>query len=221
MSYRFLRLGALIVLATAAFSTARVIRSGRPNRARSTLALADKSDSAELASIGASSGRQLVAYVFVSSKCGYCRAKDVKEAIRGLRALLLTRYRSEFRRISVVGVAIDDKTADGFGYLHDIGSESFDEIDVGGGWQNEHAVNKIWRDHDSEALVPQILIVSRRLNATWKPFDLQFAADSALHSIRGRAELLRWVQQNAPLNYVTRTESASTPGASRPTAVSP
>ncbi len=222
MSHRFVRLGVLMVLAMGAFSTARVIRSRVPNRARSTRAVAEKSDSAELAAIGAGSGLQLVAYVFVSSKCGFCRANDVKEAIRGMRGLLFERYSSEFQRISVVGVAIDDKTADGFGYLHEIGSESFDEIDIGGGWQNEQAIRKIWRDHDSEPLVPQVLVVARQLHATWKPFDLQFATDSALRSIRGRAELLRWVQQRAPLDYVTRTVQALTPGGvSRPGPVSP
>jgi hypothetical protein len=167
-----------------------------------------ESDSATLERIGLGSGRQLVAYVMVSSKCAACNSSEVKDAIRGLRQALGDHHRETYRRVSIVGVAVDGPR-DGLSYLEKVGLDAFDEIDIGRGWLNEQVVRHIWRDNASQAEVPQIILVERRMAATLTPLSLQFGSDSLLRVVLGKRDLIHWLAHGTPTNYATRVVAGS------------
>jgi hypothetical protein len=138
-------------------------------------------------------GQELSAYVFASSRCGFCQDKGTKRAVASLRGALATRYGRTFRTIRVIGVALDDDVQDGMGYLSSVGLDAFDEVSVGGGWFNSHHVELIWRGGHGSAMVPQVLLFGRSVSATAEPFLVRYSPDSLVSVLRGRDELLQFV----------------------------
>jgi precorrin-6B methylase 2 len=154
--------------------------------------------------LGVSPGRHLVAYVLVSSSCGFCRLDEVKAALGSIRYNLRRAHAVDFTRISVVAVSVDETVGAGLGYLGEIGLDKFDQLVVGGGWLNPQVISYVWQKRWTLALVPQVILVSRAVGAEEKPASVSVAADSVLRVVHGRDELLNWVRQGTPAFYETR-----------------
>lgn len=190
----------LIALAAVGFITAVAIKSRRSAAPRgSSVATSTLPETTQLAALGLGSGRELVAYVFLSSHCDYCRRPETKKAVARIRPLLVTRYSTAFRSVKVVGVAVNSDVRDGLTYLNQVGLGSFDEISVGSGWRNDEVVRLIWRNRLAEAAVPQVLVVSDSMRSSMNPLVLTYAADTVLLVVSGVKTLVTWVRDGVPL----------------------
>ena len=196
------RIKRLSLAVTAAVALVAAFAGGRAGRllwARRQAVLAaraipaDAPDSVKLAARGLRVGQELTAYVFASSRCGFCQDKGTKRAVASLRGALASTYGQTFKTIRVIGVALDNDVQDGMGYLSSVGLEAFDEVSVGGGWFNSNLVELTWRGGHSSAMVPQVLLFGRGVSAIAEPFLVRFSSDSLVSVLRGRDELLRFV----------------------------
>ncbi len=191
----------VVVVGTSLLASYRATRawrqSSRPRRAETA---AVNSSGARESRIYPS-GRYLIAYTLLSSQCGVCRDKRTRQAIEVLRDSLRARHSTEFAAISVVGVAIDDDLSAGVRYLRRMGGsrQVFDELSVGGSWLNEFMTTLVWRDGMGRAEVPQVLLVTRHVNALGFPRFIDVQGDSLLLNVPGRDSLIAWVNNGTPI----------------------
>lgn len=205
---RTLRLLILGGIALASFSLAYAWRSRTTWSAEQPSWTSEPlTDSAKLAAQGIVPGRQLVAFVLLSSRCSYCQRSDTKSAVARLRQELSRTNADRFANVSVIGVAIDSDLAEGLAYLSDVGISAFDEISVGRGWVNEHLSNQLWRMSDGVPAVPQVLLVSRELDAQLNPvMKVEVGQDSLLAAMIGYKALVEWVESGADVARVDGSE---------------
>lgn len=190
----------MVVLVAICFAGAFALRVRGHSSGAQDMASGETPDVAELKSLGVRSGRELVAYVFVSSHCGYCQQADTKNAVANVRKLLAKRHGVAFRGVKVVGIAVDGDEEEGIEYLRTIGLKNFDEISVGAGWRNEQITRLIWRDKVAEAEVPQVVLVTHVMTSTLSPLVLSYGTDSVVSVVRGSKALVEWVKAGVPLN---------------------
>lgn len=178
---------------------------------RSTGIRSDSGPSAvTLSDMGFEPGRQLVAFVLVSSDCSYCKQPDTKLGIAALRDRFRTNTSNGYRSATVVGVDLDLNLEVGLNYLRGIGLDQFDEISVGKSWLNENLVRLVWRDKAAPPSVPQVIIVSRDMNAKLKPLRVDFTTDSVLSVLTGRKAILSWVRAGAQVPKLAHDELVAT-----------
>jgi hypothetical protein len=174
--------------------------STQPATARTALA-GEISDSARLAALDIHPGRQLVAYLFGSAKCGYCQDPKVKATYANLRQSLHDRHGNEYASISVVGVAVNTDMDEGLTYLRDIGLKRLDEISTGDGWRNEHITNLIRYRKAAEPALPLVIVMERNLSASLTPvLSLHFDPDSIITVVQGRDAIVDWADHGFPLH---------------------
>jgi thiol-disulfide isomerase/thioredoxin len=145
------------------------------------------------------SGYHLIAFVFVSSACGFCREERTMEAIGRLRDSLRVAGGTRFAQVSVVGIALDQTIGQGLEYLRSLGKPElvFDEISAGGGWLNEYVANFMWRAGIGKPAVPQVILVIRRIDTMAFPRFIDIQADSVAGVIDGRDAIIKWVNTGA------------------------
>ena len=119
-----------------------------------------------------------------------------------LRDSLRHNNAAAFSSVHIVAVAINTDLREGLAYLDSIGFEHFDQVSVGDGWQNQHVVRLIWRDHVAEPEAPQVILVTRAMNARIDPVELTFTPDSVIGAVSGYRALLSWVDAGAHLDRV-------------------
>lgn len=197
------RISILIIIAATSFALALVGKRRAEARAadaeRAAIPL-DAPDSVRLAAGGIRPGRQLVAYVFGSSRCIACSGPALRAAYARLRPSLRAAGAAQrVASVSVVGVAVNNDLGEGLGYLKRAGLESFDEVGVGRAWQNDHVRRLIWDDPGARPLVPQVVVVVRTLAARLDPFDLEVTGDSIVRRVVGTTEIVGWVGGGTPL----------------------
>lgn len=196
------RISLCVLLAAAAFVGAFTYKSHLSAESAPTrVALAgEMSDSARLASLGIHPGRQLVAYLFGSSKCGYCQDPKVKSTYANLRESLRKRHGSEYASIAVVGVAVNTDLEEGLTYLRGIGLDHLDEISTGDGWRNEHITSLIRYRKAAEPGLPLVIVMERSMSATVTPvLSLHFEPDSIVAVVQGRDGIVDWADQGFPI----------------------
>lgn len=188
------RVSALTLIATCTFVAAFVVRKRQQAHPPAAVPATEVTlpDSVRLAKIDLAPGRQLIAFVFGGSKCASCRSPEVKVALTALRDTLHARYDQSYRTVRVVGVAINTDVNEGLEYLQGIGLDAFDEISVGGGWQNQQVVRLVWRLQVAEAAAPQVVIVSRKMTAVLSPMAVHYGNDSLVTAFAGRKALGEW-----------------------------
>lgn len=150
---------------------------------------------------GPPSGHHLIAFVLLSSECGFCAEKHTKIAVSQLRDSLLRSQSAAFQRISVVGVAVDRNIDNGLKYLRGLSRSgiAFDEISVGGMWLNETITALVWREAVGTPSVPQVLVIEREVDASAFPGHIEIRSDSLLLRVSGRDSLIDWVAHGTPL----------------------
>ena len=113
-------------------------------------------------------GTHLIAFVFTASDCGWSTFPEGMEAIRSLRRQIRSEHGNSYAQISVVGVALDADPDAGLQFLLDLSggtpSRAFDQISAGGSWLNEQAVRLFWRKQAAVAVIPQVVVIERRVD---------------------------------------------------------
>lgn len=203
------QLGLLTVLASGSFMLAYAMRreQAAPVVGATTTAIpaANAPDSVRLAAFGIRPGRQLIAYVLVSSHCGYCQRDDTKAALASVRTSLRRAHARDFQAIRVIGVAVNTEVDAGLEYLRSVGMASFDEISAGDGWLNEQIGQLIWRAKTTDASVPQVVVVSRPMTARLGPMAVTYGSDSTLAVVAGPKAITSWVRGGTGLTGVPTT----------------
>jgi hypothetical protein len=163
----------------------------------------------------AAHGRNLVAYTFIASDCGWSTLPRSRETIRSLRTRLRTTHQAEYAQISVVGVGLDLDASTGVAFLADIAggsiSEAFDQVLVGGSWLNDKALQVMWSDRLIKPALPQILVVERSVGtqdyiATSR---LTVGDDRIVANIVGEREIADWATGGFRLDPVEATAAAA------------
>lgn len=144
-------------------------------------------------------GEQVVAYLFLSSQCGFCTDAKTTDAIIRLRDSLLVSNAGRFARLEVVGVALDEDLGRGSEYLLDLTRRGaqLDQVMVGGGWMNEGMRNYVWRDGLGRPEVPQVLALARSIDASGYPRHIEVGPDAAVLRVVGRDDVIAWVNRGA------------------------
>jgi hypothetical protein len=152
-------------------------------------------------------GEYLIAFVFLSSDCGWSSLPNMIKAVGNLRETLHDSHEVSFAKIQVVGVALDNDLEAGLGFLAELGSgelgRTFDQIAVGGSWLNEEVVRFVWQDEMAEAALPQIVVIERSVDTR----SYLTARTIGVHNDRilvnpiGNAEITEWLRAEAPLDW--------------------
>ena len=111
----------LVAVLVAAVAGSYIVSRGLLASGSGSSASALRSDS-----LGPPSGKYLVAYVMVSSRCAACRDERTRTAIGSLRDSLRSSHSAAFAKITVVGVGIDG-VEPGVKFLRTFGP-AFDEL---------------------------------------------------------------------------------------------
>lgn len=161
--------------------------------------------------MGIKPGRQLLAYVFVASRCGHCQRADTRTALRELPRKFKDAAAADFKAADVVVVALDANVDEGLAYLRTLGVHEFDEISIGRAWLNEHMTWWGWRSKVAEPAVPQVVLVSRDMAASYPPLSVRYTRDSVVAVLSGRNAVVEWVGGGADIADAVRIsrESAS------------
>jgi hypothetical protein len=157
----------------------------------------------------------MIAYVFGSTRCGYCEQSDMKRAFGSLREQLRKDHGDQFAHVAVVGVAVNAGVEEGLGYLREIGLNNLDEISVGQGWRNEHVTSLIRYRKAAEPAVPLIIVLERPLTARLTPFEESVGPDSVIGVVQGHDEILEWVREGTPVRPYPLEDSATDPVSQR------
>jgi hypothetical protein len=208
---RFRQFFLLVLLGAVSFGFAFVVKSGNFQHNAPQVVTRPPitaPESVRLAALGFNPGRQLVAYVFVSSDCSYCQQRDTKAAIASIRDAFRRNTKMGFRSVTVVGVDLDSDIPTGLSYINGIGLQNFDEISVGQAWLNENLVRLVWREKAAPASVPEVVLLSRDMRAKLKPLNLSFTTDSIVGVLTGRKAILKWVQGGATVEGALTALSA-------------
>ena len=155
---------------------------------------------------GHANGMNLIAYVIVSSDCGWSTMPTVKTALGSIREELEAVHGSSYAHISVIGVALDRDLEAGLRFLSDLGNGEtasvFDQIIVGGSWLNEQVIRLVWRQGIAEAASPQVMVIERLVDTDTYPLtsSIQLQSDRPLASLVGSTEIIQWIDDGLPLN---------------------
>lgn len=107
-------------------------------------------------------GRQLVAVVLGSSKCGASRGTELARSIRKLLDTLANIASDSQMQYTTVGVALDERPSGGLDWLASLGG--FDEVMAGGRWLSVGAQTFLWSPSRNSAAIPQIVILTRTVS---------------------------------------------------------
>jgi len=184
----------LVAVLVAAVAGSYIVSRGLLASGSGSSASALRSDS-----LGPPSGKYLVAYVMVSSRCAACRDERTRTAIGSLRDSLRSSHSAAFAKITVVGVGIDG-VEPGVKFLRTFGP-AFDELSTGGAWMNEIVTRVVWRDAVARALVPSVVLFQRQVDARRYPMDIEVGDDSVLVAVGGADSLVQWISAGTPLAH--------------------
>ena len=133
----------------------------RPNRSAVRPTLAENLNTNALADTGV---QEIAVFIGASWCVATLRSPELRDSLPIVFRRLATEATARHHKFSRLGVSLDAPPQTGLDWLSKYGR--FDQLIVGGGWGNFGVVNMIWSDSASEATLPQLIIVSRRIVAT-------------------------------------------------------
>ena len=151
-------------------------------------------------------GKHLLTFVVTASDCGWSTFPEGMEAIRSLRARMLSEYGHSYAQVSVIGIAVDADLDAGLKFLSELGGGTpggaFDQVSVGGSWLNEQAMRFFWRTRAAVAAIPQILVIERQVDtgAYLLDADIRVQDDVVVANPRGHEAILTWLDEGTPLH---------------------
>ena len=137
-------------------------------------------------------GEEIVLIYIGAYNCGPCHSPEIKNALSRLKILLKERINARGQDFATMGIALDWKVDVGYGYLSEVGP--WDEIIVGKNWTNLGASTFIWKEADTLAAMPQIVIARRDVD-----FGDQGAWVSDYEVVAHHMNIVEWYEQGAPL----------------------
>lgn len=137
-----------------------------------------------------------VAAVFISmADCCDALTRDLRGPVDSVRSILRTRALRANESFRMIGVSLDWEPEVGWNYLRQFGA--FDEIAVGSNWFGLHPEVLMFSGAGVEAAVPQIVIFERTVaHGDARP---TFGPRRILRSLRGRDQMVAWLNAGAPL----------------------
>lgn len=138
-----------------------------------------------------------VALVFVgASFCGAHNVPGFPQVVERAKIAVQRRAKGAGKQFRAVGVALDWRPAEGIAFLSRFGE--FDEISAGSNWVGDAATRYVWRDLSGSAEVPQLLIVSRHVDAEADQ-AIRMTGDRVVRRLLGTKAIEAWVAQGAPI----------------------
>ena len=141
-------------------------------------------------------GPQLLAIYFGSKGCGFCSLPELKAALRTAGTLLRAHAAAAGYTFYFVAVAIDWRVPTGLEYLADLGA--FDEICVGGNWQNT-AVARYLIPGSPRPGVPTLVLQVRRIVIDTSAKPLQFIEEREVGRFVGSTAIADWIRAGASI----------------------
>lgn len=145
-------------------------------------------------------GRELVMVYIGSSTCGYANLAEIPELIERIKLLLQKKAYENGMLFSTMGISIDWKTENGVLHLAKMGH--FDEITTGRNLQGLGVHQFVWSALSGEASTPQVLVVTRTINAPSEESPYQsYHVSKATLIIRkaGVTAISSWLDRGSPL----------------------
>ena len=138
-------------------------------------------------------GDEIVLIYIGAYNCGPCHSPEIKNALSKLKILLKERVNARGQDFATMGIALDWKVDVGYEYLQGVGP--WDEVIVGKNWTNLGASTFIWKEADTLAAMPQIVIARRDVEVgnqgTWV---------SDYEVVAHHMNIVEWYEQGAPLD---------------------
>lgn len=138
---------------------------------------------------------ELVVVIVASGTCGACADPALPRILGEARDVVYTRATELGLTARTIGVGIDEDPLQGERQLRRFGP--FDEINVGGGWQNLGTFRFVWDEHPGRAAVPQVVVLHRTTRAV--PTRILGNEEVVLARYVGLDQLTAWSQQDYPL----------------------
>lgn len=136
------------------------------------------------------SGDELLLVLVGAGFCGAHRKPGFPQAVENAKLQLQRQARSRGWQFRALGVSLDWKPKEALAFLEAFGE--FDEISVGSNWVNESALRYVWRDLPGDPVVPQLVVLKRRVDAGER--TLRVTNEQVLHRISGSDDILAWVR---------------------------
>lgn len=174
--------------------TALMVRSGEERRIGATPNAPSKIDSGI-----ADTSQVIVAMVIVGSRCAFSQSEATLSVLRKLRSELGRVASSRGSRLEVIAADIDAPPAKGSVLLEQLPQSMFDQVVLGGGWDNEIVRRWIWNEGVGAPMVPQVIVLQRIRIHSAVPFDTRTLSEQHLISIHGVGDLEAWARQGFPL----------------------
>jgi hypothetical protein len=154
---------------------------------------------------------ELVILAFTSSACGWAQRDSFKLELDRLTSVAREYARTQAVPLTVVrsAAALDNDPELGLQAIRRLGE--FDEISIGRGWLNSHAIAYSWRDEPGRIGSPSVLLISRVV--TPRQQSIAISADSVVDrglGVKGITEMIARLRgRTGP--FVSSTSPAGVP----------
>ena len=145
-------------------------------------------------------GRELMMVYIGSSACEYANLAEVPKLIERTKLLLQKKAHESGMLFSSMGISIDWNTENGVRHLAKMGR--FDEITTGRSLQGMGAYQFMWDAVPGEASTPQVLVVTRTIDAPSEEYPYQshhVSKATALTRKAGVTAISAWLDRGSPL----------------------
>ncbi|MFN8876074.1 MAG: hypothetical protein ACK53A_08685 [Gemmatimonadota bacterium] len=95
--------------------------------------------------------------------------------------------------------------------LQRMDSAKFDQVVLGGGWDNVMMQKLIWSSAYSVPLVPQVIVMRRQVLRTSEPHAIRTLQESHVLSVKGLTELKQWAASGFALPVAPENARISVP----------
>jgi hypothetical protein len=140
-------------------------------------------------------GTEVVVVFLSASFCMGAQNPDLRRLLPTLRARLTENLTGTEDEVTMIGVALDARPAEGIDYLQ--GMAEFDEIIAGKNLLNSGAIRFFWRDLPGSPEIPQIVVLRRTYHLHGSSGDI--GPDEEVVRFTGSDEISRWIEGGAPL----------------------
>lgn len=191
-----------IVILAAALRPASPLRSSAPPAGLAVSAAALTSARARAPALAADEayapagrlqeGREWVMVFIGASFCGANREPGFPQQIERAKLLVQQQAAAAGAGFRAIAVSLDWQTDTALAFLEPFGR--WDEMSIGGNWQNEGALRYIWQDVPGSPTVPQVLLLERELKVGQA---IGVTGTREVRRVLGTASIRRWVQGGA------------------------
>jgi hypothetical protein len=154
---------------------------------------------------------QIVVITLVGSNCGFSRSDLARDVLNGVRAGVSRRVSASASQLVMVGVDIDAMPHGESAVLQRMDSAKFDQVVLGGGWDNVMMQKLIWSSAYSVPLVPQVIVMRRQVLRTSEPHAIRTLQESHVLSVKGLTELKQWAASGFALPVAPENARISVP----------